>query len=235
MIWPRATPFRLAVFDVAGTTVIDGDAVVACLHEVLEARVSVSPEEVVNVMGLPKPVAIRHLLSSHSTLDGDALDAAVEAAHGAFRVALIDRYREDGSIAPAEGAARVFAALREAGVRVALDTGFSRDILDTVLTQVGWAEGMTVDFSIASDEVERGRPHPDMIRRAMAFVQLADAAAVVKIGDTPSDLMQGLAAECGLVVGVTYGTHTREQLDRPGVQIIDRLPDLLPLMGLDAA
>jgi hypothetical protein len=48
-------------------------------------------------------------------------------------------------------------------------------------------------------------------------------------------MRQGLAAGCGLVVGVTYGTHTREQLDRPGVHIIDRLPDLLPLIGVDPA
>jgi hypothetical protein len=37
------------------------------------------------------------------------------------------------------------------------------------------------------------------------------------------------------VVGVTYGTHTRQQLDQPGVNVIDRLDHLLPLIGVDAA
>ena len=52
---------------------------------------------------------------------------------------------------------------------------------------------------------------------------VAESGLVVKIGDTPADMEQGLAAGCGLVVGVTYGTHTREQLDAAGVHIIDRL------------
>ena len=58
---------------------------------------------------------------------------------------------------------------------------------------------------------------------------------VVKVGDTPSDLEEGLAASCGLVVGVTHGTHTREQLTRPGVEVVDRLADILPLIGLGPA
>ena len=226
--------FKLAVFDVAGTTMLDGDGVLECLREVLEDRTSVSSRDVLEVMGLPKPLAIRHVLSLSGTLQGEALDAAVDEAHREFRMAMIERYRH-GSIAPAEGAEGVFATLQNAGVRVVLDTGFSRDILDTVLDRLGWAEGSTVDFSIASDEVERGRPHPDLIYRAMALADVAEPGMVVKIGDTPSDVEQGLAARCGLVVGVTYGTHTREQLDRPGVHIIDRLPDLLPLVGVDRA
>lgn len=228
-----ATTFKLAVFDVAGTTVLDGDAVAACLREVVEQRMSVSPEEVLAVMGLPKPVAIRHLMSFRGTLRGAELDAAVEESHRAFRMAMVDRYRT-GYLAPAEGAARVFASLQNAGVRVVLDTGFSRDILDMVLMRLGWADGTTIDFSIASDEVARGRPHPELIHRAMTLARVGDSGMVAKIGDTPADMEQGLAASCGLVAGVSYGTHTREQLDRPGVHIIDRLRDLLPLIGVDA-
>ncbi len=226
--------FSLAVFDVAGTTVLDDDGVIECLRDVLDAHVPVSTQDVLDVMGLPKPLAIRQLLSLRGRMGGDSLDAAVDKAHGEFRTAMIERYRH-GALAPAGGADGVFARLRAAGVRVALDTGFSRDILDTVLDRLGWAEGTTVDFSIASDEVERGRPHPDLIYRAMALAAVTEPERVVKIGDTPADLEQGLAAGCGLVVGVTYGTHTRGQLDRPGVHVIDRLPDVLALVGVDRA
>lgn len=236
MTAPLSTKVRLAVFDVAGTTVLDGDAVLDCLKGVLaDWRVSVSPQDVREVMGLPKPLAIRHLLTLRSTLRGEALDTASDEMHQAFRARMVERYRKDGAIAPAEGALSVFSALRRAGVRVVLDTGFSRDILDAVLVRLDWADGATVDLSIASDEIERGRPHPDIILRAMSLLHLTDPEGVVKIGDTPADLEQGLSAGCGVVVGVTYGTHTRQQLDRPGVHIIDRLPDLLPLLGLEAA
>ena len=224
---------RLVVFDVAGTTVLDGDAVIDCMHAAIGARADVSVADVRDVMGLPKPLAITKLLSAHTPLRDNALRLAVEESHRAFRAALIARYQEAGAIAPAPGALRVFSALRTAGISVALDTGFSRDILDTILIQLGWADG-TIDCSIASDEVEHGRPHPDMIFRAMRLVGVTDPSQVAKVGDTPSDVMQGLAAGCGLVVGVTCGTHSSHQLEREGVHTIDRLEDVLPLLPMEA-
>ena len=232
---PFRTRFELAVFDVAGTTVLDGDAVVTCLHEALAQRIPVSVQDAASVMGLPKPVAIRQLLAADGARRGEELDAAVDEAHNLFRSRLIERYGEPGSLIPADGAERLFAVLRQAGIRVALDTGFSRDILDTILVRLGWNGSATIDLSIASDEVPRGRPHPDIIHRAMALTDVGDAGLVAKVGDTPSDLLQGLSAGCGLVAGVTYGTHTRQQLERPGVEIVDRLADLLPLLGLGRA
>src|SRR5580765_1629610 len=65
--------FRLVVFDVAGTTVLDGDLVVECMQAALGDRVNVPRQDVRDVMGLPKPLAIKHLLSSHGNLSGDAL------------------------------------------------------------------------------------------------------------------------------------------------------------------
>jgi phosphonatase-like hydrolase len=224
--------FRLVVFDVAGTTVLDGDAVVDCMKAVIGTRADVSSQDVRDVMGLPKPLAIGVLLSSATPLRDEALREAVEESHRAFRAALVARYREDGVVTPAPGALSVFSALRRADIRVALDTGFSRDILDTVLSQLGWAEGV-IDCSIASDEVERGRPHPDMIQRAMSLSGVTSPGQVAKVGDTPSDILEGLAAGCGLVVGVTCGTHSRSQLEREGVHTIDRLQDVLPLLNLE--
>lgn len=227
---PVMTPFKLAVFDVAGTTVMDDDGVVGCLRRALEPHVAVSVAEAAAVMGLPKPVAIRELLAAHAVADDAQLDGLVDEIHRSFRVAMVAHYRR-GPLTPAEHAADVFAALRAAGVRVTLDTGFSRDILDVVLERLGWLGRGLLDATMTSDEVPRGRPFPDLIHRAMALTGVTDPLRVAKIGDTPSDMAEGLAAGCGLVVGVTYGTHTREQLSQPGVVVIDRLSDLLPLMG----
>ncbi|HLK56747.1 MAG TPA: hypothetical protein VKU00_09290, partial [Chthonomonadaceae bacterium] len=56
-------PVQLVVFDMAGTTVYDGDAVNICLREALaSADVTVTREAVNGVMGIAKPVAIRMLL-----------------------------------------------------------------------------------------------------------------------------------------------------------------------------
>ena len=233
MISAGVIPIRLAVFDVAGTTVLDGDAVVETLCEALaDHHVKVPRADAVAVMGWPKPNAIRYLLSTHGGIDASALDTTVTFVHKRFRAAIIERYRTDDSVVAADGAVHVFEKLHQAGAQVALDTGFSRDILDVLLDRLGWKNSGDVDVTVASDEVERGRPFPDLIHRAMELASVGDPQLVAKIGDTPSDLEQGRAAGCGLVVGVTYGTHSRSQLERPDVHVIDHLPDLLPLVGL---
>jgi phosphoglycolate phosphatase-like HAD superfamily hydrolase len=79
---------------------------------------------------------------------------------------------------------------------------------------MGWGRAGLLDASVMSDEVARGRPHPDMIRLLMGRLGVADAAHVAKVGDTPADLEEGAGAGCGLVIGVTTGAHSREQLAR---------------------
>lgn len=223
----------LVVFDVAGTTVFDGDAVVECLIAALEPYAEVTAGRARDVMGLPKPVAIRELLREARTWTPDRLDAVVAQVHEAFRASMLATYRADPGLVPAPDVERVFAALRRAGVRVALDTGFSRDILDTVLGRLGWSADSTIDAAISSDEVQQGRPFPDMIRRAMQLTGVTTSSRVAKVGDTVSDLLEGLAAECGIVAGITHGTHTRAQLERDGVIVIDHLTELLPLVGVE--
>jgi len=66
-----------------------------------------------------------------------------------------------------EGAAETFRILKSVGIKVALDTGFSRDIVDVILHRLSWDTGDLLDATVASDEVQNGRPYPDMIYRAM--------------------------------------------------------------------
>ena len=101
---------------------------------------------------------------------------------------------------------------------------------DAALARLGWDHDV-VDLTVTSDEVEQGRPHPHLIYRAMQLAGIGDPRDVAKVGDTPADIEEGRAAGCGLVVGVTYGTHSRAELERFEVPLIDRLTDLLPLVG----
>ena len=100
---------------------------------------------------------------------------------------------------------------RQAGIRVALNTGFNRSITEVILDRLGWSRSRLIDATICSDEVPRGRPHPDMIRALMARLGVADPRRVAKVGDTPADLQEGANAGCGLIVGVTGGTHSRRR------------------------
>lgn len=196
---------RLAVFDIAGTTVYDPDGVGQCLKEALTAAgVPWQHEEVNGIMGTPKPVAIAKLMEIAG------VTGEVEPIFQDFRARMLAYYRESQEVCEIPGAEALFARLHANGIKVALDTGFDREIVDAVVARLGWAD--KVDFTVASDEVANGRPAPDLVYRAMELAGVTDVAEVAKIGDTPSDLGEGTAAACRYVIGVTYGTHREEQL-----------------------
>jgi phosphonatase-like hydrolase len=222
----------LVVFDMAGTTVDDGESVNRCLREAIAAAGLDVARDAVNAhMGRPKPEAIRALVA------GTPCESAVEDIYADFARRMKDCYARDPSLGEVPGSRRLFEQLRGARIRVALNTGFSRDIADTLLRRLGWHENI-IDATITSDEVARGRPFPDMIEHLRARFQIADPRLVAKVGDTPADLDEGHNAGCGLVIGVTWGTHTREQLSGPPhthlVDTIDELTALLGVSGLPA-
>jgi phosphonatase-like hydrolase len=222
----------LVVLDMAGTTVHDGEgAVNRCLRNALDAAsIHVTPAAVNEVMGIPKPEALRILLTPYYQNPVD-LAARVEAIHADFVQRMLRYYREDPEVVPIPGAERTFERLREAGIRVALDTGFSRDIADAILHRLGWQA--RIDASITSNEAPRGRPHPDMILALMARFDIKEGDSVAKVGDTPSDLQEGASAGCGWVIGVTEGSHTREQLaPYPHTHLIPSVAELPALFRL---
>jgi phosphonatase-like hydrolase len=223
---------ELMVFDVAGTTLYDGDAVNHCLRGALAgAGLDVTRQAVNEVMGLPKREALRVLIRRSALRD--ALTGQIEAIHTDFTARMLRFYREHPTVREVPGTSATFRRMHEAGIRVALDTGFGRDILQAVLDRIGWVECGLVDATIASDEMPRGRPHPDMIHRLMAELGVEDPARAGKVGDTPADLLEGQAAGCGLVIGVTEGSHTRAELaDHPHTHLIGTITELPPLLGL---
>jgi len=200
---------RLVIFDIAGTTVKDPDGVGSCLKAALTADgVPWEANEVNAIMGIPKPMAIASLLRT-AGLPEDA--ARIAAIHEDFRARMIEYYRTEPSVEEIEGASEVFSELRKMGILVGLDTGFDRPIVDALLQRLGW-DSSVVDVTVTSDEVAHGRPYPDLVFRAMELAGVTDIREVAKVGDTPSDLNEGTAAGCALVIGVTEGTHSYDQL-----------------------
>ena len=215
----------LVVFDMAGTTVNDADSVNRCLRSALSAvGLVVSREDVNSVMGLPKPEAIALLLERSALRD--SLRDRLDDIHSDFVSRSINFYSSDPSVHEVPGATGVFERLQKSGIRVALDTGFNRAIASVILDRLGWTNCRLIDATICSDEVPRGRPHPDMIYKVMDKLGITDARRVAKIGDTPADLREGHNAGCGLVVGVLGGTHSREQLaPHPHSHLIESIAD----------
>jgi phosphonatase-like hydrolase len=128
-------------------------------------------------------------------------------------------------------AAPAFARLRAAGARLALNTGFDRSVVDLILAETAWPEGL-VDVVVCGDDVAAGRPAPDMIRLAMARVGVTDPRRVAVVGDTRLDLEAGANAGVAWRIGVLTGAHDRATLERaPATHIIPSIEDLPGLWG----
>ena len=228
---------QLVVFDMAGTTVDDQGVVNRCFRETLAQNgLAVRPEAVDGVMGLRKDDAFRAILGQTPSPLATALLGKIDIIHDDFVERMIDFYSDDPAVKEVPGTTALFQFLKEKGVKITLDTGFSRDIADTILDRLGWVKNGYIDASVTSDEVVNGRPHPDMIQKLMSACGVTDPKSAAKVGDAPADLEEGLAANCRWVIGVTWGTHTRAQLERhPYTHLVDQIDELKELLasGLD--
>ncbi|MGE3312143.1 MAG: HAD hydrolase-like protein [Limisphaerales bacterium] len=228
----KKPPVSLVILDMAGTIVWDGEGTGRCLGEAFSAaRITVTDEQLWKVAGFSKPSAIRSLLAEIT--GGRPEEEWVTSIHDDFVRRMIEFYRTQPAVAEMPGATELLKHLKEAGVRVALDTGCSRVIVDAVLDRLGWHSTELIDATVANDEVARGRPHPDLILEAMRKTGISDVTSTAKVGDTPTDLLQGMAAGCGWVVGVTHGTHSRAQLaQHPHTHLVASLGELPEIFGL---
>lgn len=214
------------MMDIAGTTVEDPDGVGGALKSALTAAgVDWTHPEVNAIMGIPKPLAIRTLLGESAT------DEKVDEIFRDFQNRMREYYRSDPNIRAMDGATDVFLALKAKGIKVGIDTGFDRSIVDVLFDRLGWGPDL-IDVSVTSDEVANGRPAPDLIHKAMEMAGVWDSQMVAKVGDTPVDLQEGTAAGCRYVIGVTNGTHTREQLQPfPHTHLVDSIKDILTIVS----
>ena len=223
---------ELVVFDIAGTTVNDkGNVVVAFIDACKKHGYDVSRDDVHKVMGFRKKEAIKLLLADFKHDIHVDRNELIEKIHEAFVENMISIYQNDKDVQPLPHAEEVFVALKLRGIKVALNTGFTRAITDTILRRLNWKANDTIDEVIASDEVELGRPHPFMIRTLVDRLHITDVNRVAKVGDTKVDVQEGRNSGCGLVVSITTGAYNRQQLESFDPDfIIDSLEELPPLI-----
>jgi phosphonatase-like hydrolase len=223
--------YLLVVFDMAGTTVKDKGNVAEAFVKAFEQNQLLIPVDEVNkVMGWRKKDAIVMLMDKHHTGVAVQTPELVEKIHDDFIRNMIAFYEADEELEPLPFAEDVFKTLRMNGVKVALNTGFTKAITDVLLKKLNWNEHV-IDAVISSDEVKEGRPHPYMIQQLMYRFNLDDAMQVAKVGDTEVDVLEGRNSGCGLVVSITTGAYTREQLKQyEPDKIIDSLHELPSLI-----
>jgi phosphonoacetaldehyde hydrolase len=191
---------KAVILDWAGTTVDHGSlAPVRVLQEVFAKRgIPISEEEARRDMGVLKIDHIRKILFGtnvsarwREVVKRDPTETDVESLFAKFVPLQLECLVKYSTVI--DGVAETVARLRKRGTKIGSTTGYTRAMLEMIL-QPAAAQGYAPDCAITPDDVGAGRPHPWMIFANAIRMQVEPLEAIVKIGDTPVDIEEGLHA-----------------------------------------
>lgn len=211
----------MVMFDLSGTTVHDDTGVRDCLYKAaVEFNLDTTPEEILLNMGTNKIHLYQFLISRSQGKDLKIEDFEKSKDPETLEEAttIFDRYSEiminhySKECREVEGAVDAFKWCHDRGIKVATDTGFHRDVTTAIMDGLGWVRDGLVDIAVDVEHVpgERGRPAPFMIYHAMSVLDVQNVHEVIKVGDTPADMLEGHNAGCRGIVGVLSGPRPVE-------------------------
>jgi phosphonoacetaldehyde hydrolase len=257
----RANGLKALVLDWAGTTVDFGSLAPArTLQKVFaSAGIEITETEARCDMGLPKKDHIGRILNMPRVRDAwqslrghpptsDDLDDVYKA----FIPLQFSCLAEYSTMIP--GVEDAVQRFRARGLKIGSTTGYTREMLELLLEKSEQA-GYKPDCSLVPGDVGLGRPHPFMIYEIAVRLRVSPLAAIVKVGDTPADIHEGLNAGAwsigiagtGNSVGLSCAdfhalpeaercsrlTNARQELGQAGAHyVVDALADLDPVLDL---
>jgi phosphonoacetaldehyde hydrolase len=197
---PYTGPLRGAVLDWAGTAVDFGCMGPTAVFVEVFAKwgVAVTPTEVRQFMGLMKKDHIRNLLglsevaerfrlATGRTPDESSVDALYRDTEPQM-VSAVARHAE-----PIAGLLETIDGMRQRGMKIGSSTGYTGPMMD-VLVPAAREKGYAPDAVVCSTDVPAGRPYPWMCYLNAVRLEVYPMEALVKIGDTVSDIQEGLNA-----------------------------------------
>jgi phosphonoacetaldehyde hydrolase len=250
---------KAVILDWAGTTVDFGSlAPMRTLERVFAAKgVVVTNAEIRAYMGWPKRVQIGKML------EFPRVNAAWKETHGKapterdaddlyenFIPLQTECLLEYSKVLP--GIPKTVEEFRRRGLKIGTTTGYTREMMGLIVESAA-KEGYIADCTLTPGEVGSGRPHPYMIYENAVRLQVYPMAAIVKVGDTISDIHEGLNAGCWSVGVVATGNQlglsaeefaalsageretrlnaVREELTQAGAHyVVDSVSDLAPVL-----
>lgn len=204
-------PNRLCVFDCDGTLVDSQYGIIECITAAFRSQGWPLPadSDVRRAVGLPLTSVIRLLAPGRAEAE---YEAAAEVYKSTFESSQ-DNFAEAERLYP--GVEDILRLLNADGWLLGVATGKGRRGLDLTLHRYGLG-GVFVTLQTADSA--RGKPDPDMLRRAMAEAGAAPETTVM-VGDTSFDIE--MARNAGTMsAGVSWGYHPADELRAAGADMI---------------
>ena len=193
-------PVRLVIFDWAGTTVDHGCFAPATVFIEVFGRhgIELSMAQAREPMGMDKRDHIQAIMKMPAVAElwraeygRDCAEQDIDALFADFKEAEIEVVRQYSE--PIAGMLQTMAWLRERDIKIGSTTGYFREIMDVLVPHA--AEfGYEPDAIVCSTDVPAGRPAPWMVYQNMMDTGVYPVEAVVKVGDTIADVLEGLNA-----------------------------------------
>lgn len=213
-------PFpTLVVFDCDGTLVDSQHNVVACMKTTFTAEGLALPDDqsIRGFIGLNLEECVFHLMPEPG--DTDLHTRLVSGYKAAF---FQHRLQSDHYEPLYPGTLEAIRELDRRGVLMAVATGKSLRGLTAVIEQHSLQDYF---MSLQTPDHNPGKPHPQMLLRAMSDAG-ATPAETVMVGDTSFDMMLARNADCR-AIGVSWGYHADEELIKSGAErVIHHFDDL---------
>ena len=214
-------PIQLAMFDMAGTTVndkVDGHPlmVISMMRAFAKHGIELAPDAINKHRGKQKSEAIQTLLNEVTELSPADAECVGDSVYRDF---LHELESNLASISEIDGTTELFRHLKSKDIYVGVGSGFPMQVVQAIISQLGWLDKGLLDYVGSADQIGVGRPNPKMIHDAMQQFSITDGLAVVKIGDTVVDIQEGKNAGA-LTVAVLTGSQTEPQLRAAGPDYI---------------
>ncbi|MFS0670728.1 phosphonoacetaldehyde hydrolase [Peribacillus frigoritolerans] len=204
---------QAVIFDWAGTTVDYGCfAPVQAFVEIFRIRgIDITIKEAREPMGLLKMDHIMELLkmkrisnlwSAKFGKEPDERD--LNSLYKDFEALLFKVLKDNAK--PIPGVIELVSRLRQQGIKIGSTTGYTREMIDVVKEEAEkW--GYQPDSIVASTEVPSGRPAPWMCFKTAMNLQVYPLSKIVKVGDTISDIKEGIYAGMWTVAVLKGGSE----------------------------
>lgn len=216
---------RAVLFDLDGT-LVDSAPDIAAAADLALVECGLPPRGVARIRHYVGGGAERLIHRAITdSLDGVAERGLFEAAHAAFF-----RHYAAGlttNTRPYPGVAETLAALRARGFALGVVTNKPARFTGPLLEALDLARHFEV--TVAGDTLPVKKPDPAPVLHALGALGAAVAGSTL-VGDSMADLGAGRAA--GLrVICVSYGySPTTRLADHAPDALVDRMPDILPLL-----
>lgn len=222
---PYTGKIQAVILDWAGTTVDYGSIgpVAVFINVFKKIGISVSVKEARQFMGLMKKDHVRGLFGLASIkaqwerLQGRLpQESDINVLYEETERMMLGNISEHASLIP--GLPETVHQLRKAGIKIGTSTGYTSSMMN-ILVPAAARQGYRPDTIVCASDVPAGRPYPWMCYRNAIDMQVYPMEAIVKVGDTVSDIEEGLNAGMW-TVGIT---QTGNELGL-GMEDVEKMP-----------